>query len=480
MALENIENSYMNISSKLDMFGIEYTKIGEDIIIYKDYKNETTVINVSGNIKEFGSQIPTSKLMGKVRLEGKADLRSISFDKQEYMEEVTIDLPNTHLNNMNNMFRGCENLRTINIINLDTSNVQSMWQTFENCKELQNLNTDKIDTSSCRGFRQTFAWCIKLEELDLSSWNTSNALDMSEMFYGCKNLRLINTQGWDTKNVYSFKRAFRMCSNLLEIDTNSFNTSSLANVEEMFRSCTSLKIIDISKWDTSKIYNANSMFQRCTGLTAIIGLNNMLIDSLVSASYMFEGCESLKEINLSKWKLDEHRPLNISCIFYGCKSVEVIDLRNLSFAKALYIIKPFGECINLKTLHIYDINLIDNADSNIFYNCKHILNIYIYNQNLDDNSICNCIEYIECEIKNNNYCATTYNSEKISIYLGNKIIKEIQLKDLIKSVLWCKWQGKDEGRVYCKANKAAGKVFYCSFDCKESARKICNNFISNN
>ena len=70
---------------------------------------------------------------------------------------------------MENMFKGCSSLKSIDLSSFNTTNVNNMARMFSHCSSL--------------------------ESIDLSSFNTTNAnnvKDMSWMFWGCSSLKSID------------------------------------------------------------------------------------------------------------------------------------------------------------------------------------------------------------------------------------------------------------------------------------------------
>ena len=94
-----------------------------------------------------------------------------------------------------------ENIKEVDISNLDTSKVVNMKYAFNGCSSLKKINTDKLDTSNVENMSSIFANCTSLESVDLSKLNTKNVTDMSDMFFKCSNLKSIDLSNFDTSNV---------------------------------------------------------------------------------------------------------------------------------------------------------------------------------------------------------------------------------------------------------------------------------------
>ena len=78
------------------------------------------------------------------------------------------------------MFKGCNELKYINLTNIDTLNEYNMKGLFRRCyklKEIKGINT--LNTFKVENMREMFEDCEELKNLDLSI-DTSNAVLMKE------------------------------------------------------------------------------------------------------------------------------------------------------------------------------------------------------------------------------------------------------------------------------------------------------------
>jgi len=58
--------------------------------------------------------------------------------------------------------------------------------------------------------------------------------------------------------------------------------------------------------------------------------------------YMFFGCLSLKELNLSNF--NANKVTNMSCMFYGCSSLKELNLSNFNTNNVIYMNYMFYGC----------------------------------------------------------------------------------------------------------------------------------------
>ena len=211
-----------------------------------------------------------------------------------------------------------ENIKEVDISNLDTSKVVNMKYAFNGCSSLKKINTDKLDTSNVENMSSIFANCTSLESVDLSKLNTKNVTDMSDMFFKCSNLKSIDLSNFDTSNVENMSYMFGDCNGLTEINLNDLNTKKVTNMMSMFTNCKNLNEIDLTDLDTDNVENTSYMFSGCLNLTKL-DLSNFNTSNVTNMSYMFASCESLRDINLEN--LETKNVNDMSGMFYVCRNL---------------------------------------------------------------------------------------------------------------------------------------------------------------
>ncbi|WP_270840091.1 BspA family leucine-rich repeat surface protein [Peptacetobacter hiranonis] len=228
-----------------------------------------------------------------------------------------------------------ENIKEVDISNLDTSKVVNMKYAFNGCSSLKKINTDKLDTSNVENMSSIFANCTSLESVDLSKLNTKNVTDMSDMFFKCSNLKSIDLSNLDTSNVENMSYMFGDCNGLTEINLNDLNTKKVTNMMSMFANCKNLNEIDLIDLDTDSVTNTSYMFSGCLNLTKL-DLSNFNTSNVTNMSYMFASCESLKDVNLEN--LETKKVENMNGMFYVCRNLKAtlnIELEVSSYAGML-------------------------------------------------------------------------------------------------------------------------------------------------
>ena len=231
-------------------------------------------------------------------------------------------------------------LQRLNLSGFDLKNVKYMTSFIINSDKLTDINFTGFDMSKVKSVVTFVSSCGALETVDISSINPISAHDLRNFFSQCKSLKNITfAEG------FSPGRAFPTDPEEAPADyegltyTSSGKTyiagSGLSRVRltAMFNGCESLEEIDFANWDLSvttgdtlskRYYEMPSFFRNCKSLTRIKNIDHLII----------------KENSARDWT---HRYM-----FDGCESLESIDLSN---SKTL-IGGPgiFRGCKNLKKL----------------------------------------------------------------------------------------------------------------------------------
>ena len=175
------------------------------------------------------------------------------------------------LNNMSSMFVGAganSKLLSVNMSNWTMGTPANMNSMFYN-----NANLTSIDFTGSKmvssNLQQTFRSCTKLTSLDVSGFDTSQCTTMQGMFENCLSLTLLNLSNFNTSKVTTMNSMFSSCSSLTSLDLSSWDTSQCTNLKEMFSGCSKLTIVKLDNWNTSKVANMDGLFRQCSVLKNI-------------------------------------------------------------------------------------------------------------------------------------------------------------------------------------------------------------------
>ena len=275
-------------------------------------------------------------------------------DNLKSFDSNNFDTSNTKT--MIQMFMNCRNLTDVDLSHFDTINLTSMNGMFRSCEKLEKIDLSNFDTSKVENMEQLFYMCYKLKDLDIGSFDTANVKNMAAMFSRCKELTSLDLRHFDTSRVTYMADMFEECESLQDLDISSFNTSSVTGMTGMFSKCRSLTSLDLSHFDTSQLTGMNRMFELCTSLQTL-NLSGWKNPKVTGMSNVFNGCSSLSDLILTDYHTDE--VTDMSYMFAGFRSLGSLDLSGFDTSKVTNMAGMFYDNTSLKSL---DLSRFDTAN----------------------------------------------------------------------------------------------------------------------
>jgi surface protein len=162
--------------------------------------------------------------------------------------------------------------------------------------------------------------CLK----EVTFADTRDVTDATNMF--CFNSNLTSLPAIVIKECPSLYAMFYKCTSLTNIDASNFNVSKTTDMENFVCHCSNLTSINIEGWNTSNVVNMYNMFAYSENLAEIIGLENLNIEKVKTMISIFDGCHSIKNLDLSNWNVEN--ATTILRIFRNCNTLETLDLSN--------------------------------------------------------------------------------------------------------------------------------------------------------
>ena len=302
------------------------------------------------------------------------DIKSMSNIFHSCINLNSIDLSNLNPNsidNIDNMFNNCSGLNFFKMPKFNSSNINDMTNMFKDCKNLISLDLSDLNTSNVINMNSMFSGCSKLKELNLKNFDTSKVSDMSEMFSNCEGLNYINFENFNTSKVYNMEKMFYNCKNMKSLNINNFKTSEVNNTKYMFSGCSKLTTLNLINFDTSKIQYMNNMFENCSSLKSL-DLSSFNTSSVSDMSYMFRGCNNLK--NLEIYDFNTSKVKNLQYMFSDCNNLKTLDLSQFKTKKCENMEGMLVNCTNLECLDLsnLDTRSVTNME-NMFSGCNNLL-----------------------------------------------------------------------------------------------------------
>ena len=139
----------------------------------------------------------------------------------------------------------------------------------------------------------------------------------------------------------------------------------------MFYDCNNLKNVTFVKSvDTKNIIEMCSMFYGCSSLEEL-NLSNFNTENVTNMSDMFNGCSSLKELNLSNF--NTNKVTNMSSMFFGCSSLANVNLSNFSTQNVINMSCMFFGCSLLANLDLSKFSTQNETNMDgMFDGCKNL------------------------------------------------------------------------------------------------------------
>ena len=219
--------------------------------------------------------------------------------KNSYVKKVVFDasFANARPASCYKWFCGCVNLAQIEGIEyLNTEEVTNMAWMFKGCSNLKSLDVSKFNTAQVTDMSYMFTHCWGLESLDVSRLNTENVTNMENMFLYCSNSKLtsLDVSNFNTEKVTNMSCMFRGSSNLTSLDLSNFNTQDVKDMSYMLMDCRGLTSLNLSGFNTPNVENMSGMFNGCYDLTTIYVSDKFVTTKVSDGTDMFYGCTSLK------------------------------------------------------------------------------------------------------------------------------------------------------------------------------------------
>ena len=159
-----------------------------------------------------------------------------------------------------------------------------------------------------------------------------------------------------------------------------FNTSEITSMSYMFEGCSSLKELDLRGFNTSNVRFMVGMFFGCFKLKNI-NLSNFDTSNVINLSGMFWGCESLTSLDVSKFNTSNVTDMH--GMFWGCKSLTSLDVSNFNTSNVTDMSYMFRGCKSLTSLDLSKFNTASVTDmSGMFAFCKSLTSLDLSSFNI--------------------------------------------------------------------------------------------------
>ena len=290
----------------------------------------------------------------------------------------TNNLNTKYITAMDNMFRSCGKLTSLDANSWDTSNVTDMKEMFLYATRLNNVNISNWNTAKVTNMMAMFERTTALTNLNISNWDTRSVLNMSYMFDG-SGINTLNISDWDTGNVTGMRNMFARTSNLTTLDASNWDTRNVKYMTEMFNGAISLSDAKIGNWDTSNVIDMMRMFENARSLQTL-NINNWNVSSVTNMQNMFDNARGLQTLNLNNW--DVSSVIYMGSMFSSTHSLKNLKISNWNTSNVAGIMSMFYNANNLTELDIGNWNVSNvKGMSETFRSTHNLTHLNISNWN---------------------------------------------------------------------------------------------------
>ena len=222
-----------------------------------------------------------------------------------------------------------------------------------------------------------------LESIDLSRLVIVNDEPMVKDMYDIETTNIKNIvfdESFKTYAPTSLEHFFAGCSTLETISGLEYlNTEKVTDMSSMFDGCQKLSSLDLSKFNTEKVTNMSGMFYGCQKLSSL-DLSKFNTEKVTYMSSMFEDCQELSSLDLSNFNTKEVKQMK--SMFLGCSALTSLDLSNFNTANVMDMGNMFLNCSVLSSLTLSNFNT-EKVESmgNLFEGCSALSSLDLSNFN---------------------------------------------------------------------------------------------------
>ena len=192
-----------------------------------------------------------------------------------------------------------------------------------------------------------------------------------EYNYDEETQRSIISSGWDEQREsitsVAFDPSFENCtsiestaywfSQLNNLTTirgiEHLNTQNVTDMHWMFEGCSSLTNLNVSTFNTENVRNMGALFGGCSGLTSL-DVSNFNTSRVTDMNQMFSNCSGLTSLDLSSFNTANVQQM--FGMFNACRNLTSLDLGNFDTRNVTRMDWMFDGCRNLTELNVSSFN----------------------------------------------------------------------------------------------------------------------------
>lgn len=168
----------------------------------------------------------------------------------------------------------------------------------------------------------------------------------------------------------STKNLFANCGKLIDITgLDKLDVSEVTDMQYMFDGCESIKTLDLSSLQTNSAINTSYMFNDCWTLTNL-NLSNFNTAHVINMRGMFKYCSALIDLNLSSFKTSNVTDMGF--MFYNCTKLKDLNISSFTINENVGTTNMFGEADNLQILHLGNKTKLADGMNLVLHNWQNV------------------------------------------------------------------------------------------------------------
>ncbi len=175
---------------------------------------------------------------------------------------------------------------------------------------------------------------------------------------------------------------FYLCYNLTTITgLGNLKTDNVTSMWRMFDGCSSLKSLDVSGFNTSNVTNMQSMFEDCSKLTSL-DVSHFNTSNVTNMFVMFRYCSNLTSLDVTNFDTSNVRDMH--GMFDGLSTLTSLDISHFNTENVTRIGEMFRDCKNLTSIDVSNFNTSNVTEMwGVFEGCQSLTSIDISNFNTE-------------------------------------------------------------------------------------------------
>ena len=165
-------------------------------------------------------------------------------------------------------------------------------------------------------------------------------------------------------------------NNITEIEgLEKIDTTYCTSLASVFDGCQYIKNLDLTMWNTDNVKSLNNTFSHCSALENL-NVSNWNVSNVTDFNSTFSCCESVKSLDVSKW--DTRSATTMRGMFYYMRALESLDIADFNTSNVTDLSWMFYTCENLESLDLnkWDVSKVEAIQATFDY-CKKIKSIKV-------------------------------------------------------------------------------------------------------